>query len=69
VTPPAPAAAPLPDATTTPEDALALALARASAAGRWDVVATLASELQARRLAAAGVPALDQARARRTGGR
>ncbi|MBK6461918.1 MAG: hypothetical protein IPF92_13015 [Myxococcales bacterium] len=33
---------------------LALALARASEAGRWDVVALLAKELEARRMAAAG---------------
>jgi hypothetical protein len=33
------------------EAALAVALERASAAGRWDVVAQLARELEARRLA------------------
>jgi hypothetical protein len=33
---------------------LAVALERASAAGRWDVVAILAKELEARRLEAAG---------------
>ncbi len=33
---------------------LASALARASEAGRWDVVALLAKELEARRLASAG---------------
>ncbi|MBK6461919.1 MAG: hypothetical protein IPF92_13020 [Myxococcales bacterium] len=32
-------------------DSLAVALARASEAGRWDVVALLAKELEARRLA------------------
>jgi hypothetical protein len=36
------------------ETALARAVDRASAAGRWDVVAQLAEELRARRLAAAG---------------
>jgi hypothetical protein len=36
------------------EDALAHALDRASAARRWNVVAKLARELEARRLAAAG---------------
>ncbi|MBL9025985.1 MAG: hypothetical protein JNL21_27575 [Myxococcales bacterium] len=36
------------------ESALALALDRASAASRWDVVAQLARELEARRLASAG---------------
>jgi hypothetical protein len=35
----------------TVEAALAAALAEASAAGRWDVVALLARELEARRLA------------------
>jgi hypothetical protein len=34
------------------EDLLALALARASSAGEWTVVAQLARELEARRLAA-----------------
>jgi hypothetical protein len=38
---------------TTVEDALARAIAGAVAAGRWDVVAQLARELEARRLAAA----------------
>jgi hypothetical protein len=37
------------------EEALAGALARASAAGRWDVVTQLARELEARRLARGGV--------------
>ncbi len=36
------------------ENALAIALERASAAGQWDVVTTLAAELQARRVAIAG---------------
>jgi hypothetical protein len=40
------------------EDALARALTEASAAGRFDVVAQLAGELQARRLAREGVPTL-----------
>src|SRR5260370_37191668 len=44
------------------EDMLAVALARASEAGRWDIVAQLARELQARRLACAGVRQLDAAR-------
>jgi hypothetical protein len=47
------------------EDALALALARASVAGEWSVVAQLARELEARRLAAADVVRLDDERARR----
>jgi hypothetical protein len=47
------------------EDALALALARASEAGRWDVVAQLARELEARRLAAMGAVDLAGERARR----
>ena len=33
------------------EDALAIALARAAEAGRWDVVAPLVREMEARRLA------------------
>jgi hypothetical protein len=37
----------------------------AAVAGRWDVVTALARELEARRLAAAGVPQLAQERARR----
>ncbi len=36
------------------DDALAEALRGAAAAGRWDVVALLARELEARRLASAG---------------
>lgn len=47
---------------TTVEDALARAIEGAVAAGRWDVVAQLARELEARRLAAASdVVALDPA--------
>ena len=42
--------------------ALAAALSGASAAGRFDVVALLANELQARRLARGGVVALDPRR-------
>jgi hypothetical protein len=49
VLPPRSAAAP-----DSVEDALAVALAQASAAGRFDVVALLARELEARRLASAG---------------
>jgi hypothetical protein len=40
------------------DNALAVALARAAAAGRWDIVAQLARELEARRLRAAGVGSL-----------
>ena len=39
----------------TVEDALASAIEGAVSAGRWDVVAQLAKELEARRLAAVGV--------------
>jgi hypothetical protein len=53
------AAAPL-----TVENALAVALARASAAQQWAVVAQLARELEARRLAAAGVRSLMDERGR-----
>jgi len=42
----------------TVEDALARAIAQASAVGRWDIVAQLARELEARRLSAAGVRSL-----------
>jgi hypothetical protein len=49
------------------EDALAKALEGATAAGRWDVVAQLAKELEARRLARVGVSNLADARARREG--
>jgi hypothetical protein len=51
-------------APSTVEDALALALSRAAEAGRWDVVAQLAKELEARRNAAAGVVSLDARRER-----
>jgi hypothetical protein len=44
------------------EDLLAVAIARACAAGRWDIVAQLARELEARRLAASGVATLNDAR-------
>jgi hypothetical protein len=48
------------------ETALAKALEGATAAGRFDVVALLAGELQARRLAREGVPSLPT-KARRRG--
>jgi hypothetical protein len=48
----------------TVEDALAVALARASAAHEWAVVAQLARELEARRLSAAGVRSLLDKRGR-----
>jgi hypothetical protein len=48
------------------EDALAFALAEATKAQRWDVVSKLADELQARRLAAAGVASLDNVRVKRS---
>lgn len=44
------------------EEALATALEGATAAGRWDVVAQLAKELEARRLAVAGVVDLNARR-------
>lgn len=47
------------------EAAFAKALAEASAAGRFDVVALLAGELQARRLARSGVATLAATRKRR----
>jgi len=47
------------------ECALADALTKATAAGKWDIVAQLARELEARRLAAVDVPRLDDARAKR----
>ena len=40
--------------TLTVEQALAVAIARASAVGRWDVVVQLARELEARRVTAPG---------------
>jgi hypothetical protein len=49
------------------EAALAKALAQAAAAGRFDVVARLAGELQARRLARGGVAVLDAKRRQRPG--
>jgi hypothetical protein len=51
-------------APSSVEDALARALDGAAAAGRWDVVAQLARELEARRLAAAGVQKLEPAKRR-----
>ena len=51
----------------TVEDALAVALARASAAHEWAVVAQLARELEARRLSAAGVRSLLDERGRHPG--
>jgi len=47
------------------EALLAKAIGEASAAGRFDVVALLAGELQARRLARGGVVALDVKRRQR----
>ena len=52
--------------TRTVEDALALALERASAAGEWGIVAKLATELEARRLAAAGVTRIGDSKPRGT---
>jgi hypothetical protein len=43
------------DAGDVVEEALAGALARASAAGKWGIVETLARELEARRVARARV--------------
>ncbi len=51
----------------TVEGALAKAIAQASAVGRWDIVAQLARELEARRLSAAGVRSLVDKRGRRPG--
>jgi hypothetical protein len=48
--------------------ALAKALEQAAAAGRFDVVALLAGELQARRLAREGVASLDGRSRRAVGG-
>jgi hypothetical protein len=45
--------------------ALSVALERASAAGEWSTVAILARELEARRVARAGVVQLEVERARR----
>jgi hypothetical protein len=52
-------------ATSTIDTALAFALTEAAKAGRFDVVAQLAKELEARRLASSpNVVTLDSARAR-----
>ncbi len=51
----------------TVEDALAVALVRASAVQEWAVVAQLARELEARRLIAAGVHSLVDEPGRRPG--
>jgi len=73
-TPPTSAAPPLNEAPLgrtlghdVPSDDLALvkAIGEASAAGRFDVVALLAGELQARRLSRGGVVALDAKRRER----
>ena len=44
------------------EDVLAVALAEAARVGRWDIVAQLARDLEARRLASARVGSLDSTR-------
>jgi hypothetical protein len=49
------------------EAALADALTRASAAGQWDVVASLARELEARRLARADGKVVPLRRSKGTG--
>ena len=49
-----PAARRSPETPPSPDDALAVALERATLAGQWDVVRLLAKELEARRHAAAG---------------
>jgi len=49
------------------EDMLAATLARAAEAGRWDIVAQLARELEARRLAGAGIAQLDATRGKGSG--
>lgn len=54
-----------PEPADAVEAALADALEKASAAGQWDVVATLARELQVRRQSRAHVVQFDQERARR----
>ncbi len=48
--------------------ALATALSEATKAGRWDVVAQLAKELEARRLSLAGPAVVDLAAERRKRG-
>jgi hypothetical protein len=53
-----------PTPPVTVEDALAQALSLAARAQRWDIVAQLARELEARRLAASGVTSLADARKR-----
>jgi hypothetical protein len=53
------------EALNAVELALADAITRASAAGRFDVVAQLAREIEARRLASSNVVPLGAARARR----
>jgi hypothetical protein len=50
------------------ETSLALAIEHASAAGEWDIVAQLATELEARRVAVASVVSIDEARTRRSTG-
>jgi hypothetical protein len=44
------------------EDALAFALSEAARVGRWDIVAQLARELEARRLEGAGLVEVDATR-------
>jgi hypothetical protein len=55
----------VPDPVDPVETALVDALTKASAAERFDLVAQLADEVQARRLARAGVPSLPPRTARR----
>ena len=55
----------LPSPAGSVEDALTRAIEGAVAAGRWDVVAQLARELEARRLASSGAVNLADERARR----
>jgi hypothetical protein len=55
-----------PPVVSTLEDALGGAIAKASTAGRWDIVAQLARELEARRLAASGAVNLAAHRNRKT---
>ena len=55
----APAASPTAPPGDVVENALAAALAQASAAGEWGVVAQLARELEARRMARAGAKPAD----------
>jgi hypothetical protein len=47
-------AGPSESAPLSVEDALALALERASAAGQWSIVGQIAAQLEARRLTGAG---------------